>query len=60
MVSVRDGWVSCPVCGTKLKRVRPDETAALVYVYCRRCKNEIPLTLKQGQCFQSQGRRDPL
>jgi len=56
MITVEGGWAHCPVCGWRhLKRVRPDETAALVFIQCRRCKNEIPLTLKQGQCFQSQG-----
>ena len=56
IVSVKDGWVACPVCGNnRLKRVRPDESAALVFIHCRRCKNDIPLMLKQGQCFESQG-----
>jgi len=52
------GWISCPICGYKrLKRVRPDETAVLVYIHCRQCKNDIPIELKQGQCFQSQGQQ---
>ena len=54
----KDGWISCPICGNnRLKRVRPNETAALVYIHCRRCKNDIPLVLKQGQCFESQGQQ---
>lgn len=58
MVTVEGGWAVCPVCRNRhLKRVRPDETAELVFIQCRRCKNEIPLTLKQGQCFQSQGQQ---
>ena len=58
MIPVKDGWVSCPVCGNnRLKRVHPDETAALVFIHCRRCKNDIPLMLKQGQCFESQGQQ---
>lgn len=58
-IAVRDGWITCPICGNnRLKRVRPDETAARVYIHCRRCKNDIPLTLKQGQCFESQGQQD--
>lgn len=58
MVTVREGWIACPICGNnRLKRVRPDETAALVYIHCRRCKNDIPITLKQGQCFESQGQQ---
>lgn len=55
MVTVEGGWAICPVCRYKhLKRVHENETAALVFIHCRHCKNEIPLTLKQGQCFQSQ------
>ncbi len=58
LVKVKDGWVTCPICGNnRLKRIRPDETAALVYVHCRRCKNDIPLTLKQGQCLEGQGQQ---
>lgn len=58
IVAVRDGWAVCPICGNRrLKRVRPDESAALVFIHCRRCKNDIPLTLKQGQCFEGQGQQ---
>lgn len=61
IVRVKDGWAACPICGnSRLKLVRPDETAELVYIHCRRCKNDIPLVLKQGQCFESQGQHDPL
>ena len=59
MITVRDGWIACPVCGnSRLKRLRPDEDAASVYIHCRRCKNDIKLTLKQGQCLQGQGQQD--
>ena len=58
MIVIKDGWITCPICGNnRLKRVRPNETAALVYIHCRRCKNDIPLMLKQGQCFESQGQQ---
>lgn len=61
IISVKDGWVTCPVCGyNRLKLVRPDESAALVYIHCRRCKNDIPLVLKQGQCFESRGQHASL
>lgn len=59
MITVKNGWAICPICREpRFKRVRPNETAALVYVHCRRCKNDIPLMLKQGQCFESQGQQD--
>ena len=58
MILIKDGWLTCPICGNnRLKRVRPDETAELVYIHCRRCKNDIPMVLKQGQCFESQGQQ---
>ena len=53
-----DGWITCPICRNKhLKRVYPDEAAALIYVHCRRCKNEIPIKLNQGQCLQGQSQQ---
>ena len=52
------GWLICPICGNKsLKRVHPDEEAAKVYIYCRKCKHEIPIKLKQGQSLKGQGQR---
>lgn len=54
-----DGWIRCPNCGySRLKKVEPDESADLVYIHCRRCKNDIPLTLKQGQSLQGQSQRN--
>ena len=54
-----DGWITCPVCGYKrLKKRKPDESADLVYIHCRNCKNDIPLTLKQGEGLQGQGQRN--
>lgn len=61
IIQVKNGWIKCPICGdNRLKMIRPDEDADLVYIHCRRCKNDIPLTLKQGQSFQSQGQQDTL
>lgn len=60
-ITVKNGWIKCPICGdNRLKLIRPDEVADLVYIHCRRCKNDIPLTLKQGQSFKSQGQQDTL
>ena len=54
-----DEWITCPICGyNRLKKRRPDESADLVYIHCRRCKNDIPLTLKQGQSYESQSQRN--
>ena len=58
LIPVKNGWAACPICREpRFKRIRPNETAALVYVHCRRCKNDIPIMLKQGQCFESQGQQ---
>ena len=36
IIRVKDGWAACPICGNgRLKLVRPDETAELVYIHCR-------------------------
>lgn len=55
ILTVKDGWVTCPRCrrNKHLKRVSPDEDADRVGVFCRDCKTEIFLTIKQGQCFES-------
>lgn len=61
MEPAKQGWIRCPVCGnTHLKKVFPDETADLVYIHCKKCKNYIPLTLKNGVCLHGQGQRDML
>ena len=58
ILPTKDGWIACPICANRrLKKIRPSESADLVFVHCRVCKNDIPLTLKQGQCFQSQSQR---
>ena len=49
--ATRDGWIACPGCGNpRLKLVHPGEYAPLVYVYCRRCKRDIRLTLTPEGC----------
>ena len=55
MLTVRDGWVECPVChrNKRLKRIDPTESAERVGVYCRDCKRTIYITIKQGQSFES-------
>lgn len=58
IIPTKAGWIACPVCGyPRLKKISEDESAELVYIHCRRCKNEIPLTLKQGQSLQGQSQR---
>lgn len=55
MLVVEDGWLACPKCrrNRRLKRIGPTEDADRVMVFCRDCKTEIFITIKQGQCFES-------
>ena len=38
-------WVLCPVCGAKLARCRPNAHAAGVFLWCKKCRREVALTL---------------
>lgn len=55
LLTVKDGYLVCPRCrrNRRLKRISPDEDAECVRLYCRDCKTEICVTIKQGQCFES-------
>lgn len=55
ILAVEDGWLTCPNCrrNKRLKRIGPGEDAERVGVYCRDCKREIFITIKQGQCYES-------
>ena len=54
IIRVKDGWAACPICGNgRLKLVRPDETAELVYIHCRRCKNDIRLCLNRASALRA-------
>ena len=55
MLTVKDGWVSCPACrrNKRLKRIYPDERGSRIRLYCRDCKSEIIVDIDKGQCFES-------
>lgn len=57
MLTVEDGFLICPRCGHKVKRITPDESADRVLVYCkaRECKSEFYITITEGRCFESRG-----
>lgn len=59
MLTIRDGWLLCPRCGHKVKRIDPTEAADRVQVFCRarECKTEFFVEIKQGRCFESRGRQ---
>ena len=52
-----DGYLICPRCRmTKLIRLRKETVATGLQVYCRKCKRELIVDIREGQCFESQGR----
>lgn len=55
LLTVRDGWLVCPVCrrNRRLKRVYPDETGERVSVWCKDCKSDLRIDIYRGQCFES-------
>lgn len=57
MLTVRNGWLSCPFCGKngRMMKVRPDAEGERVTAYCRVCKKEILIDIHKGACFESQG-----
>lgn len=47
MCIAQDGWIACPNCGArKLLHVRSDTRAANLVTYCKRCRNEILISLE--------------
>lgn len=57
-LSVKDGWITCPVCRRNRRLIRiTDETEAHgLPVFCRDCKTEIILDIERGQSVE---RRSP-
>ncbi len=53
---VKDGWISCPVCGRNHRLLRiTDETEAYgLPVYCRTCRSELILNIEKGQSVKRQ------
>lgn len=56
MLPVEQGYLRCPSCGARnIQRVLPETRADNLQVYCRRCKRELIVNIRQGQCYLSQG-----
>ena len=57
-LTVKDGWVACPVCrrNRRLIRIDPNTEATDLPVFCRDCKSEIILNIERGQSVE---RRSP-
>ena len=58
MLTVTDGWLECPIChrNKRMKRIAPDERGERILVFCRDCKSEIQVDIREGQCFESRSR----
>ena len=57
-LTVKNGWLQCPVCrrNRRLMRVLPETEGQHVAVYCKDCKTESIIDIHQGQCFESRSR----
>lgn len=55
-LTVKDGWVTCPVCGRNihLLKIRPHTQAKNLQVFCRTCRSEIVMNIEKGQCVKRQ------
>lgn len=52
MKKSKGGFLECPFCGDKyLKRVYPDERCERLCVFCRKCKREFYISIRDGQSF---------
>ena len=58
MLTVKGGWLICPVCrrNKHLLRIPPDTIATRLPVYCRDCKSELLIDIDAGQCYESRSR----
>lgn len=51
MLTVKDGWLACPVCrrNKRLLHVLPTTEAADLEVFCRDCKSAVRIDIARGQ-----------
>ncbi len=56
MYSIKDGWIICPGCRSKMHgiRVTPETQARNLELRCERCKADYKLDIDSGRCFDSQ------
>ena len=44
-------WVLCPICGGKTRtKIRPDTEAKNLPIFCKICKNEVLMDIKDLKC----------
>ena len=55
LITVKDGYIVCPVCRFKTsQQLRSDTEAVNLRVWCRKCKQVTVVNIAHGQCFLSQ------
>nr|DAP85398.1 MAG TPA: cysteine-rich protein [Caudoviricetes sp.] len=55
LLTVKDGYVVCPVCkrNKKLLPILPDTSGRRIVAYCRLCKARTIVDIEDGLCFES-------
>lgn len=55
LLTVRDGYLICPVCrqNKKLLPVLPETSGRNIAVYCTKCKHRTIVNIDNGLCFES-------
>lgn len=60
LLTVQDGFLICPFCGNpKVQRVDLKTDALSLPVFCRKCKHEIVIDIRRGQCSRSPSPNEP-
>ena len=52
MLTVKNGAIRCPICGSMLQRVPPDMSARHLPVFCRKDKIEFSVNIERGQILE--------
>lgn len=55
LLTVRDGYLVCPVCrqNKKLLPVLPTTSGRNIVCYCTKCKHRTIVNIDSGLCFES-------
>ena len=53
--SMTEKWVLCPICGGKTRtKIRPDTEAKNLPIFCKICKNEVLMDIKDLKVKRSE------